>query len=198
MSASQAVRMAEPNTSVEAALAFGVRLDNLLLLWLGMAPKLKNVFVDTLGTSQTCTTALRSLREILAEDDLASKDGDRIFTRAALEDIESLAIKCDLIYRAVLLLFQKGAEDQKSEPATGHNNNESPQDEKPDYRTDLLTRPMPDLSSLKTLGLVSKLRGHGWTGWLAKALNHCADQLFWIQQRLLVHLQVAKYARQYV
>lgn len=190
--------MAEPNASVETALAFGTRLDNLLLLWFGMAPKLKNVLVDLLGASQTCTTALRSLQEVLTEDDLASKDGDRIFTRAALEDIESFAIKCDLVYRAIILLLQKGAEDHKSESATDHNDNASSQDEKPDYKTDLLTRPVPDLSSPKTLGLISKLRGHHCTGWLTKALDHCADQLFWIQQRLLVHLQVAKYARQYV
>lgn len=195
--------MAEPNTAVKAALAIGVQLNNLLLVWVGMAPKLKDVFADTLLASQACTSVLESFQDMLAQDDSAPKHGDRTFTPAALEEIESLAIKCDLVYRAVILLLQKGADTagtRNSESATDHHDNKSPLDDKQDYKTNLLSRPLPDLSSLKTLGLISKLKNHDQAGrdWLTKALDHCAEQLFWIHQRLLTHLQVAKHARQYV
>lgn len=190
--------MAEPITSVRAALAFGERLDILLLLWQGMSSKLREVMGEMLSISLLCTTTLRDLQEILTEDEIASPHGDRIFTLAGLDDIESLATKCNLVYRAVVLLIQKAAEIQNSQSATDRDGQDLPEDRKTDYKTEFLMRPVPDLSSTKTVGLISKLRNQRLGGWLYKRLLFCADQLFWVQHGLLMHLQIAKHARMYV
>lgn len=189
--------MAEPITSVRAVLAFGEQVNNLLLLWCGMASKTGDVFLEFLAVSQICTGSLRPLQELIDEDGMISLEVNRIFTRAGLEEIESLAFKCKLVYRAAVLVIQKAAEDQKSE-STADTNKNSPGDEKTDHKTDLLEGPVPDLSSMKTLGLLSKFRGQRSRGWLNQRLDHCGEQLLWINRSLLVHLQIAKVARLYV
>lgn len=192
---SKATNMAEPISSVRAALACGDQLNTVLLLWHDMSSKLAYVVEGVLASSELCTMALRPLQEILAETAVALPDGDRIFTLASLEDIESLATKCNLIHRAVILLFQKAAETEASQSTADKDTQTLPEDGTTDLKTEIFIRPVPDLSSMKIVGLISKLRSQRREGWLYQRLEHCADQLLWIHRGLLVHLQIARHAR---
>lgn len=146
----------------------------------------------------SCTSALRALKALLDGDEIASPDSDRIFTRAGLEDIDSLALKCQLIYRAAILTIQKAADRKKSNVPADNNERDSTEDEKTTSEVGSLVGPLPNLSSRRTLRLFPMLRDQSWEDWLDKRLEVCTGQLFWIASRLLVHLQIGKLAELYV
>lgn len=193
--------MAEPITSIKAVVALGEQLNNVLVVWKSMSKKMRYVFVCMIDSTYICTATFRSLQVILAEDELLAPNDVRIFTSAGLEQIKTLAIKCDLIYKAAILMIQKAAERQtsKTPAAAAGDNEDNPSDKETDYKTQTILRPVPDLSSTKILGLFGKLQDDETSrDWLEKRLDHCAEQLMWIKCSLLVHLQIANHARLYV
>lgn len=195
LNAFKIVNMTRLCTSVDAVLAFGERLNNILLLWGVAKIEMRDATSMTLECSFVCTTVLRSLQDILVQADTTSPSNDRIFTHAGLEEIESLVVKCDLIYRAFILLIERAAGKQSQNSAAAGNEQESLASKDLDYRTDLLALPGPEFLSSKTLGLSWKLRDQRFDGWLYRRLGFCAEQLGWVADRLLIHLQIANHAR---
>lgn len=172
--------MADSNPSVRAAVEFSQHVTNLFHIWAGLGIKNEDRLVGVIFFMETCSTTLRTLEEYIVEDQSKPFGIVRIFKPAALEDIESLAAKCSLLCRFTILLIKQAANEEGFKGIT-------------DVESGLETGPLPDLLAMKTLGLITKLKGK-WD-WLEPRLDLCRDQLRWVGNGLLIHLQIAKLAK---
>lgn len=216
---------------ISCTVVFGQQLANLLHTWTTLSWKAARDIKQILHDIEGSTSALVQLQVIL-ESDKASQT--KTFKPAGLEEIETLTLKCHLIFQAVILLIQKAAERKKAEDAkdesdgdsddsgsiassvqivkakkgsskkqpTGwealcfgpsskasskaEDDREAPEEEK----SELLTGPVPSLTSSKTFGLIGLLGGQ-WS-WLENRIDHCQTQLKWVRKGLLLHLQMGR------
>lgn len=200
--------MCSPNCScISCTVAFGQQLANLLHAWTAVSWKVGRNTKDVLYDIEASTSALSQLQVILKND---KESQFKIFKPAGLEEIETLTLKCYLIFQAVILLFQRAAERKKKEDAEdesdndsddsgSHASSEAEKDKKAksaddeaseDTKSELLIGPVPSLTSSKTFGLIGLLRGQ-WD-WLENRIDHCQTQLKWIRKGLMLHLQMGR------
>lgn len=177
-------------------MAFGQNLAQILHTWceFGEAPARKwHGFVSDV---QGSISALGCLQDLVDVDKAASDGAFKVFTPAALDEVEALGLKCGLILKAVVLLIQKAIEDEKRKTNT---NVEKDGKEKPkqECKPNLLDGPIPDLASDKMV--------MGFYMWIdddcfgySDRVEHCEAQLRWVKKGLMLQLQIARLARMQV
>ncbi|KAL1881251.1 hypothetical protein Daus18300_001103 [Diaporthe australafricana] len=180
-------------SSVQAAVAFGQKLADLLqtIVELNLSDavqtSLKSVLHDVLITSGT----LRQLQDLMVDEAVGPGQIARpAVTSACLNDVEKLAVKCDLIYKTVMLISQKAVARDKSKG----DDSELPSLE--DLKNELLIGPIPDPSSVKSIRLVGTSGFGDQREWVENRLDRCQEQLQWIGMGLLVHLHIFKLVKQ--
>ncbi|PSR99113.1 hypothetical protein BD289DRAFT_424611 [Coniella lustricola] len=199
-------------TCVSCTAAFGQQLANVLRPWNEVIDR--HEFFDlTFSTIQSTNSTLEQLEGLLLVAP-SSQEGvatpSPVFTTAGQETIESLSQKCNIIMKAIILLLQKVPEDKKSEDVekpvdnaskqtnatkTDNANPKAQDNEKKaaDSNSSLLTGTVPDLSSIKTLGMLRNFsKRHRW---LEARLFYCAEQLAWVNKSLVLHLQMGRLAQ---
>lgn len=203
-------------TCVGCTVAFGKQLVSLFHIWIDITSKADDHLDNVVYDIAASTSALDQLSVYLEQDRTSPT---QIFTSAGHQEIESLATRCNLIFKAVIQLAQKAADrktsdSEKSEDADrqvwnwyGAKKSNGPrkskkskkerlEDEKAERerkaneKSELLIGPVPNLNSLKTLGLIGRLSGM-WD-WLSNRITHCQRQLRWIRKSLLLHVQMGR------
>lgn len=199
-------------TCMGCTVAFGQQLAGLIQVWTDM----KNRADDQIAYDiEASANALNQLKTILDQEKASTA---KIFTPAGHLDIEALTIKCNLIFKAIILIIQNATE--KKVPDTEDSNNDvdrntsvsgkifdstfgkkrisddgagkSGNNKSPEEKSDLLVGPVPNLTSITTMGLIGKLRGKKF--WLENRITHCQVQLRWIRKSLLLHVQMGRLA----
>ena len=179
---------ANSGNSIQATVAFGQKLALLLQtcvdLSLAWKVKLKPILADISTTS----SVLQELGGLVDMNQLtvSGKPAAEVLTKSGLREIETLAVKCDLLYKIIMLLLQKAA-DRDEESSTKDNK------EIESLGAKLLNDSVPDPSSLLSLGIVRKCfdRRH----WLNIRFDRCNEQLRWVKQGLFIMLHIVKLAR---
>lgn len=200
-------------TCLGCTVAFGQQLAGLFQLWADM----ENSSHDDLISSdiEGSTNALSQLKTFLDQDKASTA---KIFTPAGHQDIEALTYKCNLVFKAVILLVQKATE--KEIPDSEDSNNvdretsvlgkifrkpsekkravnawakEAGNNDSAEEKSDLLVGPVPNLTSIKTLGIIGYIP---WNRdrheWLKYRVIYCQVQLRWIRKSLLLHVQMGR------
>lgn len=190
--------------------AFGQQLAGLFQLWTDMLNDTDDQIIHDIEAS---VNALRQLKIFLDQEKTSTA---KIFTSAGHQDIEALTIKCNLIFKAIILIFQKATE--KKDPDTTDSNGdvdrntsvsgkvldsisekkripdeaaeETGNEKSPEEKSNLLVGPVPSLTSTKTMGLIGKLRDN--KDWLESRMEPCEIQLRWIRKSLLLHVQMGR------
>lgn len=176
-------------------MAFGQQLAQLFHAWCEFSSMAEDCLEDLVSDIQRSVSALKYLQDLVDEDKADSDGAFKVFTPAALDQIDALGLKCDLIFKAVMLLISRAAEARKLESNANKGEDEDKGSDKPkaDGESDLLIGPVPDPASHKTLGLFAWV-GEKWS-WLSDRVRHCQEQLRWVRKGLLLQLQIAKLAR---
>lgn len=193
--------MHENCSCVQCTVAFGLQLtNNLFPLWFEISTKAKNHLQKVFYGIQASTSALKQLQDLVDQDKLAAEGTYKIFTAAALEEIEVLGLKCDLLFRAIILLLLKASEREYKENLDGYwsggrryskLNKQAEEELKADNEPDLLIGPIPDLTSLATLKRIADTK---WS-WLEARIKHCEEQLRWVSKGLQLQLRIARLAQ---
>lgn len=191
-------------TCVSCTMVFGQQLTSLIHNWSELTPKKETCLERIIIDIGAVTSALSQLFVFLEQDKVSL---NHIFTSAGHQEIKTLTIKGNLIFKAVIILFQKATErkdpnsgdgdrkvsscfDAKSkEPSEKIRDDEKSQ---PDENLGLLVGPVPSLTSIKTFGLIGRL--HGQWQWLSKRLGHCQTQLEWVRKGLQLYVQMGRVA----
>lgn len=194
--------MSENCGSVRCTVAFGQQLANVFHVWFEMESKARTNLSPVLHDVEASTSALKHLQDVVDQDKAAVEGTTRVLTADALQEIETQAIKCDLIFKAIILLIQQAAkkkdtgsdDDDEGKDDGGKETGEKNRGEETDHKVDLLIGPVPDLASPKTVGLVCGMNRKKWN-WLDSRLTHCQEQLRWVRKGLFVQLQITKIAQ---
>lgn len=178
----------DPRKSFQEAVAFGQKLEMLLQTWvdlsLGWGSNLRPILSDI---STTCSV-IQQLQNLVYIDQVAvqGQPAAEILTKTGHQELETLAIKCNLLYKIVMLLLQRAA-DKTKEPSTNENV------EGESLKSKLLMGSIPDPSALRSLGILRKCDDQ--EHWLDLRLDRCKEQLRWVKQALFIILHVVKLAR---
>lgn len=198
-------------TCMGCTVAFGQQLAGLFQLWTDMQNSSRNDHIT--NDIEASVNALGQLKAFLDQEKTSTA---KIFTSAGHQDIEALTIKCNLIFKAIILIVQKASE--KKIPETTDSNNvadgnksvsgkvfgsisgkkqfpnegagKTGNDKIPEKKSDLLEGPVPSLTSTKTMGLIGKVRDK--KDWLDSRVESCEFQLRWIRKSLLLHVQMGR------
>ncbi|KAK2597887.1 hypothetical protein N8I77_012642 [Diaporthe amygdali] len=178
-------------SSVQATVAFGQKLANLLQTLVELNPRrgvdLEEVMHDILGTSGT----LRQIQDLMGLDEAMGfgQTPQPTVTSAYLNEIETLAVKCDLIYKTIMLIAQKAVARDKAKKDDA----ELPNLE--NLKSELLVSPIPDPGSIKSIRLFAIVGSDDQERWIDSRIERCQEQLQWIRMGLLVHLHILKLAQ---
>lgn len=178
----------------ECTVAFGQQLANTFHVWSEISSTAETHLDQVLCDIEASTSALQHLQALIDKDKTAAEGVKKIFTAAGLEEIEGLATKCDLLFKAIILLVQKASERKTTADSDDDDDDskEKPDEKsKTDYKAELLTGPVPDPASMKTFGLCARLDRSKWS-WLDDRITHCQEQLRYVRKGLFLHLQVAR------
>lgn len=179
--------------AVQAAVAFGQKLADLLQtivelnLSAAVQTSLKTVLQDVLVTSGT----LRQLQDLMVDESVGPGQIARpTVTSACLDDVEKLAVKCELIYKTIMLISSKAVARDKSK------DDDSELSGLENLKNELLIGPIPDPSSIKSIRLVGTSGFGNQREWVEERIDRCQEQLKWIGMGLLVHLHIFKLVKQ--
>ncbi|KAK4221806.1 hypothetical protein QBC38DRAFT_402718 [Podospora fimiseda] len=158
--------------SVVGIIAFGLKVGTTLQTYVELAQEVEDSLREIVFDVNATASALRQLQDIIEIDKLAAKDQNRstIFTDAGLNEIQSLAWKCEKIYKTIIVLVHKASGDPMKAPT------------KDGINPDLLNKPLNIMNKLK------------WP-WLEPRVARCHDQLRWLKVSLLLNLQIAHLAK---
>ncbi|KUI69376.1 hypothetical protein VM1G_05433 [Cytospora mali] len=179
-----------PGISVREIVAFGQKVANLFQTWSSLARRGKNETYEILHIINATANALHQIQDSVDGDGSAvyGQPVVKILTQAGHEEVEALAIKCDLLYKTTMLLIQKAADrETEKEPSLKRDHNAET------LQAELLTGPVLDPTSLKALKLAPKCRDQD--SWLEPRFERCQEQLRWIHMRLIAILHMVKLAR---
>jgi hypothetical protein len=167
--------------SIVGIVAFGMQLATTLQTYIELTADTKEHLHDLVFDVNATASALRQLQDIIDSDKASTQDNNLspIFKDAGLKEIEGLAIKCERVYKTIIILVQKASNSEHKAGVSGET--------KDTNRHEMAINP----SSLKSSSLIRRLR---WP-WLAPRVNHCQEQLRWLKMSLLLNLQLANLAR---
>lgn len=176
--------MCTPNCAcIRCTVVFGQQLASLIHTWIELTSKADGVFSPIVYDITASTAALEHLHMFLENDG----DSAAVFTAAGRREVETLAVKCNLIFKAVILLVERAAERARKEDEEDHENGGEGEEED---KKELLSGSVPSLTSTKTLGLILRLSWQ-WD-WLENRITPCQVQLQWARSGLLLHLQMGR------
>lgn len=199
-------------TCLGCTVAFGRQLAGLFRLWTDMQRSSDEPITTDVEASTNALTQL----EILLDQERTSPV--KIFTSAGHQELEGLTTKCNLIFKAVILIVQKATETKipesgdsndvnprrivfkqkfgKASPTQRASNEEAREaeaDKSVEDNSGLLVGTVPDLTSTKAMGLIGNLpRDRDTKDWLENRIEHCEVQLRWIRKSLLLHVQMGR------
>lgn len=178
-------------SSIQATVALGQKLASLLQTLIELNPSsqgdLKDFHYDVEATSGT----LRQLEDLMSLDEAIrfERNTKPAVTSLYLDEIETLAVRCGLIYKSIILITQKagvrGSSKDGSDEASSIEN----------LKNELLTGPIPDPGSIKSIKLVRVPAKYEQKEWLEPRFDRCQEQLQWIRTGLLIHLHIFKLAQ---
>lgn len=206
-------------TCLSCTVTFGQQLANLLETWsqvFNKLPEMTGLVYDV----QSTTSNLKQL-DILLCLGSQSKEAEKgattqpVFTAAGRDAIVALSLKCNIILKALILIIQRAAERKddedeeekkevkleskgRQEPNVANGNaedeqkNEEGQNQAANSKL-LLTGTMPNLDSIKTLGLLRTFKDQA--DWIDERVTCCTEQLGWINKSLVLHLQMGRLAQ---
>lgn len=180
--------------SVRPTVALGQQLANVFHVWFEMETRARTRLDKVLYDIESSTSALKYLQDAVDQDEAAAQGSTKAFTAAALQEIEAQALKCDLLFKAIILLVHKASKKKQSDSDDndgGVETDRTKNGEKTDHEVDFLVGPVPDLGSPRTVGLVSEMDNDQWQ-WLGNRITLCQEQLRWVRKGLLVQMQIAK------
>ncbi|KAJ6437275.1 low molecular weight phosphotyrosine protein phosphatase [Purpureocillium lavendulum] len=175
--------MADLAGTVVGAVSFGLQLATTLQTFAELAIEAEDALRDIVFEVNATAAALRQLQTIVDADKAIpdAQRGSRVFTESGLHEVETLAVRCEKVYRTIIRLVLKA-----SSSTTTNTSETDGRDAKP-----LGAREALDASSLKPMNLLRRLR---WP-WLIPRINRCQEQLRWLKISLLVTLQLASLAQ---
>lgn len=203
-------------TCISCTVVFGQQLAALFHIWTELSTKADDHLDQVVYDIEACTSALSQLNVFLEQDRTSQT---QTFTPAGHQEIETLSIKCNLIFKAVIILAQKAVERKLSDSSSDSDSDSDDDDrkvvkwstgirkssrkermederakqhEKVEENSELLVGPVPSLTSPITLGLIGKLSGK-WD-WLSNRVTRCQIQLRWVRKSLLLQLQMGRLA----
>lgn len=172
-------------SSVQATVALGRKLASLLQTLIELNPTsqsaFKDVYFDIVATSGT----LRQLQDLMSLE----RNTEPSVTSSYLDEIETLAVKCGLIYKSIILITQKAGAREKSKEDNAQTSGLE------NLKHELLTGLVPDPGSIKSLKVVRIPSKFDQQEWLEPRFERCQEQLEWIRTGLLIHLHIFKLAQ---
>lgn len=178
-------------SSIQATVALGQKLASLLQTLIELNPGSQSDFKDIHYNIDATSGTLRQLQDLLGLDEAIGfeRNTKPSVTPLYLDEIESLAVKCGLIYKSILLITQKAGERER--PKEGDAQVTSLEN----LRNELLTGPIPDPGSIKFIKVVRVPSKFDNQRWLEPRIESCQEQLQWIRTGLLIHLHIFKLAQ---
>lgn len=179
-------------SSIQATAALGQKLASLLQTLIELNPGSQSDFKDIHYNIDATSGTLRQLQDLLGLDEAIGfeRNTKPSVTPLYLDEIETLAVKCGLIYKSILLITQKAGVRER--PKEGSNcqllslwN----------LKNELLTGPIPDPGSIKSIKVVRVPSRLDQQQWLEPRIESCQEQLQWIRTGLLIHLHIFKLAQ---
>lgn len=179
--------------SIKATVALGHKLASLLQTLIELNPYSQSDWKDMYYDIEATSGTLQELQGLMGADFLKAI-GSEQHTRTAVtpeyvNEIENLAVKCGLIYKSIILVAQKSGFTGGSKSSIAEVRNLE------NLKEELLTGPIPDLSSIKSIKLVRKPSRFDNQEWFEPRIERCQDQLQWIRTGLLIHLHIYKLAQ---
>ncbi|KUI53606.1 hypothetical protein VP1G_00984 [Cytospora mali] len=179
-----------PGSPVRETVAFGQKVANLFQAWCSLAKRGEIETYKILHIINATANALQQIQDSVDGNESAVHGQPvlKVLTQAGHEEFETLAVKCDLLYKTTMLLIQKAAErDTKKEQSLKRDHNIE------NLQAELLTGPILDPCSLKALKLAPRCKDQD--SWLEPRFERCQEQLRWIHMRLTAILHMVKLAR---
>lgn len=178
-------------SSIQATVALGQKLASLLQTLIELNPSSQRDFKDFHYDIEATSGTLRQLQDLLDADEAIGfeRNTKPAVTSSYLDEIESLAVKCGLIYKSIILITQKAGVREKSKDSTSQNSSLE------NLKTELLTGSIPDPGSIKSIKVVRIPSKYDQQEWLEPRIERCQEQLQWIRTGLLIHLHILKLAQ---
>lgn len=179
-------------SSIQATVALGQKLASLLQTLIELNPSSQRDFKDFHYDIEATSGTLRQLQDLLDADEAVGfeRNTKPAVTSSYLDEIESLAVKCGLIYKSIILITQKAGVREKSKDS-GNSQVSSLEN----LKTELLTGSIPDPGSIKSIKVVRIPSKYDQQEWLEPRIERCQEQLQWIRTGLLIHLHILKLAQ---
>lgn len=178
-------------SSIQATVALGQKLASLLQTLIELNPDsqkdLKDIHYDIEASSGT----LRQLQDLIGDDQAIGfeRNTKPAVTSSYLDEVETLAVKCGLIYKSIILITQKAGVREKSKDANSQVSSLE------NLKNELLTGAIPDPGSIKSIKVVRIPSKFHQQEWLEPRIERCQEQLQWIRTGLLIHLHILKLAQ---
>jgi hypothetical protein len=173
--------MADPlgaASSIVGIVGFGLQLATTLQTFMELTAEAQEALHDIVFDVNATASALKQLQDIISADKATAEQHDKppVFKDAGLREIQALAIKCEKIYKTIIVLIHKASDSDKAKRKDdGGGGGEL----------------AIDPTALKPMTLLRKLR---WP-WLAPRVGRCQEQLRWLKMSLLLNLQLANLAQ---
>lgn len=175
-------------SSIQATVALGQRFASLLQTLIELNPTsqddLKDLYFDVESTSAT----LRQLQDLMSLDEVIGfeRNTKPSVTPLYLDEIETLAVKCGLLYKSIVFIVQKAGvlENLRKDnvKVCGLEN----------LRSELLTGSLLDPGSIKSVKLLRIPSRYDQKEWLEPRFERCQEQLKWVRTGLLIYLHIFK------
>ncbi|KAL2287174.1 hypothetical protein FJTKL_06169 [Diaporthe vaccinii] len=178
-------------SSIQATVALGQKLASLLQMLIELNPSSQKDFKDMHFDIEATSGTLRQLQDLIGNDEAIGfeRNTKPAVTSSYLDEIETLAVKCGLIYKSIMLITQKAGVREKSRDGGSQASSLE------NLKTELLTGPIPDPGSVKSIKVVRIPSKFDQQEWLEPRIARCQEQLQWIRTGLLIHLHILKLAQ---
>src|SRR3569833_734785 len=168
--------------SIVGIVEFGLQLAAALHILVELAWEARGSLIDTVFDVNATALTLRQLQDVISADREGAKKNDSpgVFKDAGRVEINSLAVKCEQVYKIIILLVRKARELAMDKTAAVSTS----------IDPDELDSVALDPSSIQTLSVSHDL---SWL-WLRPRISRCQEQLRWLNMSHLFNLQLATLA----
>lgn len=175
-------------SSIQATVALGQKLTSLLQTLVELNPTSQRDFKDLHFDIESTSGTLRQIQDMMGLDEVIGfeRNTKPSVTPLYLDEIETLAVKCGLIYKSIMLIAQKAGVRGKSKEDNAKVSSLE------NLKSELLTGSLPDPGSIKSVKVVRIPSSFDQQEWLQPRFERCEDQLQWIRTGLLIYLHIFK------
>lgn len=172
----------DPVTSAGSILGIvlsGVQLGTQLQTYMELAQEAEDELHDIVFDINATSAALKQLHTIIDNDRNAEDPTTNIFKDDGVREVEMLALKCDAIYKNIIMLIQRASHSESGSKGGGQSS------------VPAASAMALDPSTLKPLNFIRKMR---WP-WLRPRILRCHEQLQLLKVSLLFTLQMTNIAQ---